>query len=118
MDRDVPVVPAVVDHVEKQGAKRRHPDPASNEEYVMALHVFVLEAVAKRSAQADLISGVQLVDALGDFADPHDTELQIILARGGRIDDEGGLAGAEYGKLADLAGTESELAHLFLIVQS
>ena len=55
-----------------------------------------LKAVAERSAQADLISGVQLVYTLGDFAGAHDAELQIILPRGRRIDDKGGLSGAEY----------------------
>ena len=69
-------------------------------------------------AHADLVAGVQLVQGSGHFARAHHGELKVILARGLRVDNEGGFAHAEHGKLAHLTGLVGEVVPGFLVIET
>ena len=64
-------------------------------------------AVAVRAAEADRVAHVDLAQGGRDLADGLEAALDVALARGRAGDAEGGLAGAEDGVLAELAGAEA-----------
>ncbi len=114
---DVPVPLPLSEKRQEQGAERRHADAAGDEEDVLPLHGFNREGISEWRPHAQLVPHRQLMEPLGHFAHPHDAELEIVFARGGRVDHEGGLAHPENRELAHLARLERELPHLFRVVK-